>query len=167
MLCASSYFEIYNERVRDLLPSTETQGCELRVREHPKDGPYVEGKMTTEKTSHTKMTDNLLTFEWYFIDCLNNVILYTCTYMLPSPLQTPCAELYWGWPANAWGQQEACHCQHRHEPCQQPIPRHLHYSLHQGHKSIYPLLNAICLFVCTFVQIAVAAWSYHLPVCII
>lgn len=46
MLCASSYFEIYNERVRDLLPSTDTRGCELRVREHPKDGPYVEGKMT-------------------------------------------------------------------------------------------------------------------------
>ncbi|XP_057197327.1 uncharacterized protein kif16bb [Triplophysa rosa] len=37
-----SYFEIYKERVRDLLPSTDTQGCELRVREHPIDGPYVE-----------------------------------------------------------------------------------------------------------------------------
>lgn len=58
MLCASSYFEIYNERVRDLLPSTETQGCELRVREHPKDGAYVEGKMTP----HIMMIENLLTF---------------------------------------------------------------------------------------------------------
>lgn len=45
MLCACSYFEIYNERVRELLPSTDTQGCELRVREHPIDGPYVEGKL--------------------------------------------------------------------------------------------------------------------------
>lgn len=49
MLCASSYFEIYNERVRDLLPSTETRGCELKVREHPKDGPYVEGKIAIKQ----------------------------------------------------------------------------------------------------------------------
>lgn len=62
MLCASSYFEIYNERVRDLLPSTETQGCELRVREHPKDGAYVEGKMTSETTPHIMMIENWLTF---------------------------------------------------------------------------------------------------------
>ncbi len=89
------------------------------------------------------------------------------TYILSSALQTPCAELYWGWPVDAGGQQKACHCQHRHEPCQQPIPRHLHHSLHQGRESIYPLLNAICLSVCTFLQIAVAAWSYHLPICII
>ncbi|XP_077265403.1 uncharacterized protein LOC143899201 isoform X1 [Temnothorax americanus] len=37
-----SYLEIYNERVRDLLkPSTSTSG--LRVREHPRLGPYVQG----------------------------------------------------------------------------------------------------------------------------
>ena len=37
--------EIYNEKVRDLLqshPSGKVQHS-LRVREHPKDGPYVEG----------------------------------------------------------------------------------------------------------------------------
>ena len=38
--------EIYNERVRDLL--RESGGIydkvNLRVREHPKDGPYVHGK---------------------------------------------------------------------------------------------------------------------------
>ncbi|XP_042625185.1 kinesin-like protein KIF16B [Cyprinus carpio] len=40
---ASFHMEVsYFERVRDLLPSTETRGCELRLREHPKDGPYVE-----------------------------------------------------------------------------------------------------------------------------
>lgn len=97
----------------------------------------------------------------------NSCLCFSCVLYMSSPLQTPCAELYWGWPANTRGQQEACDCQHRHEPCQQPIPRYLHHSLHQGHKSIYPLLNAICLFVCTFVQIAFAAWSYHLSVCII
>ena len=41
-----SYLEIYNERVRDLLrPSLSKQGEKytLKVREHPKDGPYVQG----------------------------------------------------------------------------------------------------------------------------
>ena len=38
--------EIYNERVRDLLETSEDSGREgLRVREHPKFGPYVEGMM--------------------------------------------------------------------------------------------------------------------------
>ncbi|XP_028981859.1 uncharacterized protein LOC107036874 [Diachasma alloeum] len=37
-----SYLEVYNERVRDLLkPSTSSNG--LRVREHPRLGPYVQG----------------------------------------------------------------------------------------------------------------------------
>lgn len=42
-LFAFSYLEIYNERVRDLLRRKSTQTYNLRVREHPKDGPYVEG----------------------------------------------------------------------------------------------------------------------------
>ncbi|XP_073776256.1 kinesin-like protein KIF16B isoform X4 [Danio rerio] len=50
-----SYFEIYNERVRDLLPSTETQGCELRVREHPKDGPYVDALSRHQVQSYTEV----------------------------------------------------------------------------------------------------------------
>ncbi|XP_056136028.1 kinesin-like protein KIF16B [Lampris incognitus] len=37
-----SYLEIYNERVRDLLRRKSNQTYNLRVREHPKDGPYVE-----------------------------------------------------------------------------------------------------------------------------
>lgn len=44
----SSFLEIYNERVRDLLVSDETGQASgnfsLRVREHPKLGPYVQGK---------------------------------------------------------------------------------------------------------------------------
>lgn len=36
-----SYLEIYNERVKDLLKGNQTHS--LRVREHPKQGPYVEG----------------------------------------------------------------------------------------------------------------------------
>jgi len=44
-----SYMEIYNEKVRDLLrPSIPKRGqgnerFTLKVREHPKDGPYVQG----------------------------------------------------------------------------------------------------------------------------
>ncbi|ELT93052.1 hypothetical protein CAPTEDRAFT_105632, partial [Capitella teleta] len=42
-----SYFEIYNEKVRDLLPADDEtkrdEKCSLKVREHPKDGPYVQG----------------------------------------------------------------------------------------------------------------------------
>ncbi|KAM4607372.1 uncharacterized protein kif16bb isoform 2-T2 [Polymixia lowei] len=39
-----SYLEIYNERVQDLLQKklTPADGGGLRVREHPRDGPYVE-----------------------------------------------------------------------------------------------------------------------------
>lgn len=39
-----SYLEIYNERVRDLLRRKMAKTYNLRVREHPKDGPYVEGR---------------------------------------------------------------------------------------------------------------------------
>ena len=39
LLC--SYMEIYNEKVRDLLRAEQKN---LRVREHPRDGPYVESK---------------------------------------------------------------------------------------------------------------------------
>uniref|UniRef100_T2M7P5 Kinesin-like protein KIF16B n=1 Tax=Hydra vulgaris TaxID=6087 RepID=T2M7P5_HYDVU len=38
-----SYLEIYNEHVRDLLrPTTKKDDFNLKVREHPKDGPYVQ-----------------------------------------------------------------------------------------------------------------------------
>lgn len=42
-----SYLEIYNEKVRDLLrPNLCNEGAThtLRVREHPKEGPYVQGE---------------------------------------------------------------------------------------------------------------------------
>merc|ERR1712142_1045624 len=39
-----SYLEIYNERVRDLLRPAQKKGdvYNLKVREHPKEGPYVQ-----------------------------------------------------------------------------------------------------------------------------
>ncbi|XP_051166483.1 uncharacterized protein LOC127284835 [Leptopilina boulardi] len=45
-----SYLEIYNERVRDLLKPTTSAGG-LRVREHPRLGPYVQG-LTRHKVSN-------------------------------------------------------------------------------------------------------------------
>ena len=45
VLC--SYLEIYNEHVRDLLRPQKLKKLpqqKLKVREHPKEGPYVEGK---------------------------------------------------------------------------------------------------------------------------
>ena len=43
-----SYLEIYNERVRDLLRANQPKSGQpahtLKVREHPKGGPYVQGK---------------------------------------------------------------------------------------------------------------------------
>jgi hypothetical protein len=39
-----SYLEIYNEQIRDLLAGRDDHvGASLRVREHPKTGPYVDG----------------------------------------------------------------------------------------------------------------------------
>lgn len=49
-----SYMEIYNEKVRDLLrptPARDQQLHSLRVREHPKEGPYVEGKPQDQRYS--------------------------------------------------------------------------------------------------------------------
>ncbi|NXN96817.1 KI16B protein, partial [Rhinopomastus cyanomelas] len=37
-----SFLEIYNERVRDLLRRKSSKTNNLRIREHPKEGPYVE-----------------------------------------------------------------------------------------------------------------------------
>lgn len=42
-----SYFEIYNERVRDLLQPELlklNENYSLKIREHPKEGPYVKGR---------------------------------------------------------------------------------------------------------------------------
>lgn len=41
-----SYLEIYNERVGDLLrPAKGREKFNLKVREHPKEGPYVQGML--------------------------------------------------------------------------------------------------------------------------
>lgn len=47
LFCHYSYLEIYNERVKDLLRPSLYKAKEkftLKVREHPKEGPYVQGE---------------------------------------------------------------------------------------------------------------------------
>lgn len=54
-LCVSSFLEIYNERVRDLLKqSDQKKTYNLRVREHPEMGPYVQGEPLWSWKSETK-----------------------------------------------------------------------------------------------------------------
>lgn len=51
-LCYYSYLEIYNERVKDLLRPSLSKSKEkftLKVREHPKEGPYVQGGLNRIK----------------------------------------------------------------------------------------------------------------------
>ncbi|KAM8738813.1 kinesin-like protein KIF16B isoform 2-T6 [Acanthopagrus schlegelii] len=54
-----SYLEIYNERVQDLLTkrTAPTDGGGLRVREHPRDGPYVENLSKHSILSHSDLED--------------------------------------------------------------------------------------------------------------
>ena len=50
----SSYIEIYNEQVRDLLRSARSKDKKpdnLRIREHPKEGPFVQGILGIHYTS--------------------------------------------------------------------------------------------------------------------
>nr|XP_002736584.1 PREDICTED: kinesin-like protein KIF14-like [Saccoglossus kowalevskii] len=54
-----SYFEIYNEKIHDLLASSKDKGKKkvtLRVREHPVLGPYVEGLSTFVAKSYDDIT---------------------------------------------------------------------------------------------------------------
>eukprot|EP00474_Spongospora_subterranea_P000360 CRZ00818.1 hypothetical protein [Spongospora subterranea] len=60
--CEASYFEIYNEKVRDLLDPSKMEGQNttgLLVREHPKHGPYVEDLSIIPVQSYEDI-DNLL-----------------------------------------------------------------------------------------------------------
>ena len=46
ILSLNSFMEIYNEMVRDLLlPAHKYAANRLKVRQHPKHGPYVESKL--------------------------------------------------------------------------------------------------------------------------
>ncbi|XP_067371836.1 uncharacterized protein kif16bb [Channa argus] len=57
-----SFLEIYNERVQDLLKKRTicTDGGSLRVREHPRDGPYVENLSKHLVHNHSEIKDLLI-----------------------------------------------------------------------------------------------------------
>uniref|UniRef100_A0A8C5I1Z9 Kinesin-like protein n=1 Tax=Gouania willdenowi TaxID=441366 RepID=A0A8C5I1Z9_GOUWI len=57
--CIISYLEIYNEHVLDLLKTRSpfTVGGRLRVREHPKDGPYVENLSKIAVNNYNELKD--------------------------------------------------------------------------------------------------------------
>ena len=61
-LVCCSYLEIYNEKVRDLLKSNSSGKVAhtLRVREHPKEGPYVQGELLKLYLSFTNREDHIL-----------------------------------------------------------------------------------------------------------
>ncbi|XP_044229586.1 uncharacterized protein kif16bb isoform X2 [Thunnus albacares] len=57
-----SFLEIYNERVQDLLKNrtTPTDNGGLRVREHPRDGPYVENLSKHLVHTHSDIEEQIL-----------------------------------------------------------------------------------------------------------
>ena len=58
--------EIYNEKVRDLLGAQPIGKVQhnLRVREHPKEGPYVEGSVPKKKINTCIIVDYLTHGVW-------------------------------------------------------------------------------------------------------
>lgn len=77
-----SYFEIYNEKIRDLLseevgPASRTA---LRVREHPQQGPYVEGLATHSVATFESLQ---VTYYNFFAESYRNVLFklehFNCT----------------------------------------------------------------------------------------
>lgn len=53
-----SYLEIYQERVADLLiDRRDKENSSLKVREHPKKGPYVQGLTTCWVTNYGHIQD--------------------------------------------------------------------------------------------------------------
>lgn len=68
LFCHYSYLEIYNERVKDLLRPSLYKAKEkftLKVREHPKEGPYVQGESESGPASDNQGITKLL-----LTDCL-------------------------------------------------------------------------------------------------
>ena len=63
-VCICSYLEIYNEHVRDLLRDQTQSQLNLRVREHPKEGPYVQG------TAFTCNHSSICVYKSHFFYCL-------------------------------------------------------------------------------------------------
>ncbi|KAB0804358.1 hypothetical protein PPYR_01328 [Photinus pyralis] len=75
--CGVSYLEIYNEKVHDLLVSSEDshhfKSNSLRIREHPRKGPYVQG--LTKRTADNPAT----ILKWLHVGNANRRVSATLT----------------------------------------------------------------------------------------
>ena len=74
-----SYLEIYNERVRDLLRDKNQNQSQLnlKVREHPKDGPYVQGILWSNYWPYNPD----LRWSYSISDVVFNYTIYTAEYL--------------------------------------------------------------------------------------
>lgn len=133
LFIAFSYLEIYNERVRDLLRRKLAKTYNLRVREHPKDGPYVEGRSRSLAESQREF---IVSYKL----CMALKVLsedikgHTAALLCLRPVEAPGSELQRRGGADGGGKHQPHHSQHRHERRQQPIARHLYHQLHTGIK---------------------------------
>lgn len=97
-----SFLEIYNERVRDLLrpPVKGRPVHSLRVREHPKEGPYVQGEtngskpatvwlvgfvlmeaiLAFEKSKHSRTNGNNIQMGFIFFSFVVFFVEYLCKF---------------------------------------------------------------------------------------
>lgn len=75
----NSYLEIYNEKVRDLLKqqSPNKEMHSLRVREHPIEGPYVQGIKSLFSLKNKKIN----------VFCYRSVIDNICNFIWKKPLE--------------------------------------------------------------------------------
>ena len=64
-----SYLEIYQERVADLLRGRDS--ASLKVREHPKKGPYVQGLTTCLVTNYGHIQECMNRY-WFHINDKKN-----------------------------------------------------------------------------------------------
>lgn len=141
LVLSFSYLEIYNERVRDLLRRKSTQTYNLRVREHPKDGPYVEGETDCRARSQDEAGPesdvvSLQVFESLQSYDNNDPRVIPSAPLCPDlrSVKTPGAELQRCGGAYGGREHQPHHRQHGHERRQQPLARHLHHQLHTGER---------------------------------
>lgn len=79
--------EIYNEHVRDLLRPQNLKRLpqqNLRVREHPKEGPYVEGGCSIHRSEETGI-DFVFIQKHNYVSFTKVKPLIRCGKYLPSP----------------------------------------------------------------------------------
>ena len=72
--------EIYNEHVRDLLRDQNQPQLNLRVREHPKEGPYVQGGTSAAVCWVIRNDYHSIHLPCHMLDIQSSVGLTICVY---------------------------------------------------------------------------------------